>query len=220
MSAPYCFKVGSTPKQEVEETVEIPALRVAVIGSAGRKDDEAKFTKEVYIEAFGMLAAFISDMNKVNPVAKIELISGGAAYADHLAVQFFLTQFFPCSLTLYLPTQFANGEFEDDGTVDFRTNPGGTMNFYHRKFSKNLNLNSRNEIDMAIKQGAKVVAGGGLHGRNNKVAEEADVVIAFTFGNGAEIKDGGTLDTCKKFLKKNSNDLLYHVDLHNPTVIH
>lgn len=193
---------------------------VGVIGSAGRKDDAKNFTVQVYVSAYGTLQRWMRDMLNLNPTHEICLVSGGAAFADHLAVHAFLTQNTPCKLELYLPCKFENNMFEDNGTVRPVTNPGATANYYHGKFSEVLGINSLVELGLAIETGATVESGGGFFGRNDKIANRCDSIVAFTFGCKETIKDGGTADTCKKFLKKHINERLYHVDLNTPNDIH
>lgn len=191
--------------------------RIGIIGSAGRKDDAALFTKEVYKDAFGSLCCFIADMNRLNPANKFTLVSGGAAGVDHMAIHFFLMQYIPCSLKLFLPCKFEDTAYED---TLIKNNAGGVANYYHKKFSERLGIDSLNEIKLAIEAGADVETGGGMFGRNTKIAENVDVIFAATFGHLERIKEGGTLDTCNKFLKKNAAELVYHCDLHDPTKIH
>jgi hypothetical protein len=46
------------------------------------------------------------------------------------------------------------------------------------------------------------VNGGGFKARNSDVANEADALLAFTFGLGPVLKEGGTSDTWCKFLMR------------------
>jgi len=192
---------------------------VGVIGSAGRKEDAVNYTVATYVEAYGALQRWMQDMQQLNPTHEICLVSGGAAFSDHLAIHAFLTQQTPCSLELYFPCEFKDNAFYDNGTKGI-TNPGSIANYYHGKFSEHMKINSLMEIGLAIANGAKVEDGGGMFGRNTKVANRCDSIIAFTFGCKEKIKDGGTADTCKKFLKKHAKERLYHVDLNTPKDIH
>ena len=172
---------------------------LAIIGTAGRKEDEVKLTlpmwREVYKRMQGIVREGVPD----------GLASGGAAWADHLAVQLYLMDEVE-HLHLFLPAPFEGGRFRDTGGFGVQ-NPGGTSNYYHRKFSQKLKIDSLADIEAAIAKGATVaVDSGGFFGRNSLLAEATDSVIALTFGgrgyagpwvdaDTAGLKDGGTAHT-------------------------
>lgn len=159
-------------------------LKISIIGSAKGNIDFNKLLQisEEYIEN-----------NITNDWSKIELISGGAAYCDHIAVKLFIKH--PTSkLTLHFPCKWDinNKEFFDTKIIDWKTNPGGTANYYHKLFNKKCNLNSFDDIELAIKLGAKIIDSyNGFHKRNIIVGK-CDYMIAFSFGKGNEPTDGGT----------------------------
>jgi len=166
--------------------------RIAIIGTAGRKADGNKLNKELYGKMFHAAQKIIGGWN----LTDITLVSGGAAWADHIAVSLYLAKFMNCKLELHLPCPFdvQNTRFYDTGVVDFRTNPGGTANYYHRQFSQKMGgstLTSMARIlpDIRVFDNYK-----GLFDRNNGVAR-VDYMIAFTFGYGQIPKDGGTKNT-------------------------
>ena len=170
---------------------------LAIIGTAGRKEDEAKLTLPMWREVYRSIRSRI-DGNDT-------LASGGAAWADHLAVQLYLMDEVK-ALHLFLPAAFEGGRFLDTGGFGVQ-NPGGTSNYYHRKFSAKLNINSLGDIEAAIRKGATVaVDSGGFFGRNSLLANATNQVIALTFGardyagpwvnaDEAGLKDGGTAHT-------------------------
>ena len=161
-------------------------MKIAIIGSAGR-------TGTVSAEEYQKLLTFIK--TKVPNDAK--LVSGGATLIDHLAVDLFLIDHVQ-KLKIYAPCRWDDNSFIDTGERDWRTNPGGLANYYHRKFSKSTGKNSLNEINQAIEKGAVFNCKyNSFHARNTQIAK-ADKLIALTFGNGDEPDDGGTLDTWKK----------------------
>lgn len=145
------------------------------------------------------------------------VVSGGAAWADHLAVGLYNAGLVP-NLILFLPCSFFMGEcrFLDTGMGNARNNPGFVANYYHRNFSKAVGINSLEEIKNAINKGCAVKEGGGFLGRNKFVAQKADILLAFTFGNGNIVKDGGTAHTTKEFLK--SKKEAFHCDLNTMKV--
>jgi hypothetical protein len=77
-----------------------------------------------------------------------------------------------------------------------------------------LGESSLREIALAIQKGATVDVGAGFHDRNTAISN-VDVLIAYTFGSGPYLKDGGTADTMSKYLKSHSGsaNLSYHVNL-------
>lgn len=171
-------------------------LRVAIIGTAGRavdarsKDLNAALYEKMIIKAKELIADL--DRN----LAEIELISGGSAWSDHVAVSLFLTGEYG-ALTLYCPAPFTDKFESVPGTG---TSPGCTLNFYHRCFSEKVKIDSLREIKRAVRKGATLDSSStGFHERNSKVAK-SDVVIAFTWSEGAPL-GGGTGDTWKKVPK-------------------
>jgi hypothetical protein len=161
-------------------------MKIAIVGSAGR-------TGSVNAEEYQKLLDFL----KTKVPADARLVSGGAALADHLAVDLFLSGHVQ-KLKIYAPCPWDGESFIDTGDRDWRTNPGGLANYYHRKFSKSTGKDSLNEINQAIEKGAVFNCKySGFHTRNTQIAR-ADKLIALTFGSGDEPDDGGTLDTWKK----------------------
>jgi hypothetical protein len=163
---------------------------IAVIGTAGR-DRSPLLTKDLWRAMRRDLASRIS----VDDV----LVSGGAAWADHLAVDAFLGG--RCGgLELYLPAPLFHG----GGITRFmgeRGSSGAASNYYHGNFSRAVGIDSRAQIMQAMEQGAIVVqervARGyaAMFNRNAKVATRCTEMIAYTFGDGSEPEDGGTRHT-------------------------
>lgn len=184
---------------------------LGIIGTAGRKDDALKLTKQIW----GLGAMQVTNVISWNKEIDAA-ISGGAAWADHLAVYSYLEGIVQ-DLTLHLPCEWdmARNQFYDSGVFDSRQNPGGTANYYHRKFSLKYGKNSLLEISQAIQKGAKVVVTNGFLNRNTKVANESDVLLALTFGEKEKIKDGGTADTARKYLQREIKHSLYHYNLND-----
>ncbi len=188
-------------------------VTLAIIGTAGRKGDADRLNRGTYDlmvrGAKGMIAALTKAGHPVSG-----LVSGGAAYGDHVAVALFLEGVVP-ALTLHLPCAFVSASegFLDLGSnMGWYMNPGGTANAYHRKFAKRTGVASLAEIAAAIARGAKVEAGGGMFGRNDRVAR-AGAALAITFGAGRVLNDGGTAHTMKTYLQHANPDLSAHLDL-------
>mgnify|MGYP000879350174 FL=1 len=190
-------------------------MNIAIIGTAGRDDDGINLREQSFGEMFLVVNKITRTLSEGKP---FNLVSGGAAWADHLAVFSFILGY-PEKLFLELPCELtAEGKFIDTGERDFRTNPGGTSNHYHELFSKKVRFDSFSQLRSAAKKpNCIITAGGGFFERNSSIANKADHCIALTFGNGPELKDGGTMDTMKKFQKR-AIGKTFHIDLHNMSV--
>lgn len=177
-------------------------MRLAVIGSAGR-DEAEPVSLALYDKMYERLAWYVVRWGITSAV------SGGAAFADHLAVRAYLSGLVK-DLTLYLPAYFQNGAYVPNPRVQF--NPGKTSNNFHERFSRKTGVQGLAEIAMAIEKGANIHVFEGFHNRNCEVASHCDYLVAFTFGSRtvteikgddpaftnhrkAGVKDGGTAHT-------------------------
>lgn len=200
-------------------------MKIAIIGTAGRGLDGRVLTLNTWCDMYDKLQDIIDDIrdrNRLDPTASFGLVSGGSAWADHLAVRFFMDMPMEfTSLDLYLPCAFAvnRNMFYDTGERNFRSNPGGTVNYYHRRFSEHLGTSSLQELAAVLQKGPAQgcrahVNEQGLFARNTDVARNSDAIVAFTYGNGPVLKPGGTADTMQKFLQFHPDTrTAYHVDL-------
>lgn len=163
--------------------------RLAVIGTAGR-DKSKPMTARLWAAMAADLQGYILSGDL--------LVSGGAAWADHLAVHAFL-QGWVDGLRLYMPAPFTSGKF-----VGPSGSAASAANYYHDLFQAATGLNSLAEIGRAIDMGAAAsfepVSPGydAMFARNKKVAQACNACVAYTFGCGVVPADGGTLDTWKK----------------------
>jgi hypothetical protein len=192
-----------------------PEITFAVVGTAGRKDDAAKLSVK-HFEAMCVVATGLIDQFKENNYPITHLVSGGAAWADHVAVKLFLQKKAP-HLRLFLPCEWDNGSFKDTGSDDFKTNPGRTANRLHKSFQNRTRINSLTEIQIAKAEGAELIdIAKGFYARNALVAK-SDFLLAITYGNGHEVKDGGTAHTVGCYLnrvrKERIFDKSFHYDL-------
>ncbi len=172
-------------------------MNIAIIGTAGRKEDGPKLNKQVYDTMYGNLLSDIWGYS----IDTRHLVSGGAAWADHLAVRAFL-DLHTASLELHFPAPWAGAKFVESGHM---LCPGKTANYYHALMSRKLGISSLKEIQEAIDAGATYTVSNGFHLRN-KLVGKADMLVAFTFGSHggifgnvdsktAGLKDGGTAHT-------------------------
>jgi hypothetical protein len=163
---------------------------IALIGTAGRKEDGRKLTKESWDQ-------LLADAEqRVRP--EDTLVSGGAAWADHIAVRLFLDGKVK-GLKLFLPSEVA---WDHGWFAGPPKSAASAAQYYHEQFSKVIGTNSIRDLLDAINKGAEVEYEPSSQGykamfdRNKKVAAAADSSLAYTFGpSKSRPKDGGTLDT-------------------------
>ena len=189
----------------------------AIIGTAGRKDDARRLSKK-HFEAMCIVAEGLVENFGENNYPITHLVSGGAAWADHCAVKLFLDKKVP-HLRLFLPCAFEGGSYKNTGVFDWKTNPGGTANALHRKFQLATNINSLTQIQIAKAEGAELInVDKGFYARNALVAK-SDFLLAMTFGNEHEVKEGGTSDTVQRYLERVRRegffDKSFHYDLNS-----
>lgn len=175
-------------------------MKLAVIGTAGRKQDAERLNKDIYNKMYKNLSDHIESLDYEG---KITLISGGAAWADHLAVDYFINNLKKSRLELYLPSKFEDCKFVG-------SKHGEIANYYHKKFSDKTSKRTLLEIETAQVAGAKFYFYSNFFERNSHVAQNCDAMIAYTFSSSDESPaDGGTSDTWKKCKSENKT----HVNL-------
>ena len=158
---------------------------IAVIGTAGR-DKTRPMTDKHWDFMCETIAA------EVKP--EDTLVSGGAAWADHVAIWAYGTGLVK-NLILHLPAPFANGRFQGPSM-----GAGQTCNYYHRLFSEAMGFDSLDHISQAFMYEASVTITeeptgpgyGAFAARNRKVADTCTHMVAFTFADGDVPADGGT----------------------------
>src|SRR5579883_288211 len=114
---------------------------VSIIGTAGRSHKDP--TSAMYGK---MIASAINYLRTIP--GNIILVSGGAAWSDHVAVHLYLQRqqySLPIvELRLYLPCAFdlTTKRYVDTVASDWRVNPGIISNTYHQQFSHAINTDS------------------------------------------------------------------------------
>ncbi len=188
--------------------------KLGIIGSCGRRDDKDKISLSTYNTCCSLAQKLIEHLHFEKQTTIKELVSGGAAFSDHIAVNLFINKIIP-KLTLHLPVEwdFEKAQFLEN--ADNWSAPGNIANYYHKLFQKKTGIKSFHEIQTALEIGAEIYVTPGFKSRNTRVANDSDHLLAFTFGNGGKPKDGGTLDTCDKFALGKGLKNAYHVDLHS-----
>lgn len=203
----------------------MPYPALAIIGTAGRKEDRHRLSKSHYQRMVEAASKLITHL-KINP-KELKLYSGGAAWADHIVVTLALLEIVPHeNVTLYLPSELTVNGYT--GENEWAKKTASTANYYHRMFSDYTDQDTIQQIIEIGEHGATLVPGNGsFHSRNSLVAKAVSpdgALLAFTFGapginqqpwtirefdesikaDVAGLKDGGTADTwskakCSKF---------------------
>lgn len=205
-------------------------IRIAVIGTAGRREDGPKMTRELYMLMYNDFLNRVIEIvktpkkplprppgtfspkqtNRSNPHAAypdITLVSGGAAWADHLAVSLYLAvseshdssfelNSVAVSCFLYLPANFLVKSrcYESNMPLD----PGSVANYYHHLFGQKMCADKNSTlagIYSAARAGASLIVEPGFKNRNLLIAANCEHLIAYTWGEGHLPKDGGTRHT-------------------------
>lgn len=199
---------------------------LAVIGTAGRGEDFNKLTKERWQGMNDILDMLIE---KLKPTG---LVSGGAAWADHLVVSRAMRwhdhskTWWHAPVRLYLPCHFNHLDRAFEGKAI-----ANTANRFHERFSTKIygsptitrdqlgiilgqeesNRELRSKIFLDVQANPDTERG--FRASNALVARDSKALIAFTFGHKGVLKDGGTSHTTKLWLAQNPSGQSYHVDL-------
>lgn len=172
--------------------------RVAIIGFAGGHCT-APLSPALFERMVARAEAIIRDEFGLD-VGAVELVSGGAAWGDHVAVTLFLRHTMP-ALTIYAPCEWDGdtGRFVDNGRgPGWKENPAHYANKLHANFATITALRPADDMLDAVARGATIHAGRGFHARNTSIADAATHMIAFSRADGAAPERGGTRDTWNK----------------------
>lgn len=188
-------------------------VTVAIVGTSGREPEDAKrLTREVYRAMCKEAERVIRDEWKLAPSA-VRLVSGGSAWADHVAVDLFLSTrhpFHPAAatataaahyggLTLFLPAPIlpSTSVLSDGYLFSTTSTYGKRLNGLHRAFSakaKSVKRASERKHCRSITDmtDAKVFGAvldtsssnkGGFLARNTRIAQAAQYLLALTWGD-------------------------------------
>lgn len=187
-------------RHEIDGPPATPLPCIGIIGTAGRGNlvIEPDHYRRMYDCARRMVRQIAADAAQ----ARVTLVSGGAAYADHLAVLLFLNEpDLVASLHLHLPVPFR------DSRYDASRKEGGTANYYLERMKAAWAADGRPDFDPfahiahAIGHGAIVrtyanAKGNAFFARNRAIAAQAQWLIAFTPSTGDQpLADSGTRHT-------------------------
>lgn len=156
-------------------------IKVGIIGTAGRQGSDQQLSRTLFEKMVDQARYTILHTWQLKP-RNVKLVSGGAAWADHVAVRLFASGEFP-HLTLHFPTRWdAQAQ-----RFSYETKTGQSANHYHSLFSEALQGDSWQELQDAIQKGARVLDHyDGFFDRNDHVARESDFLLAFTLEHGLE----------------------------------
>lgn len=167
-------------------------VSVSIIGSArDTRLSRESYHKMLHCGEQYILSEISSDWKRIH------LVSGGAAWSDHLAVALFLKH--PeCTLSLHLPCEWdeKKTQHHDNTHPSWQRNPGHLANKYHIIFSRQIKQDTLKQIELARVRGATIQAHQGFHKRNLHVGK-SQYLLAFTFSSGDQPEQGGTLHTWK-----------------------
>lgn len=171
--------------------------KLSIIGSSGRGNHRNLYNCNLFDKMIDHTKNIITNEFKLN-LKEISFVSGGSAWADHIAVSLFLKGYID-TLYLYLPCTFnlLTKKFID-------SNAGVTLNQLHDTFSKTANINSLSELASVLQNPkCKTIICEGFHARNNMVAQ-CNYMIAFTWGKDGNLPEkSGTKSTWDKCKSKN-----------------
>jgi hypothetical protein len=169
---------------------------VSVIGCAGRNQDASRMTAQLYGRMVKKCEQTILEM-KLEP-RDVRLVSGGAAWSDHVAVTLFLSGKYG-GLTLHLPCEWHSSScsFVTNESSHWAQNPGKIANLLHVQFTEKLGRDTLAELETARRAGATFVVHKGFHKRNDQVARSR-YLIAFSWSPSDSPPSGGTRYTWDK----------------------
>lgn len=176
--------------------------RVSIIGSAGRLGDGEKMNRHLFNQMVRKTESLKTDVfGLARP--DVILVSGGSAWADHVAVRLWLESVAHiddpdcyAGLRLFLPCGF--DACADNTSPKFCGKDGEVLNTLHMNFTEKMKgeFDSRADIACAHALGAELnCCFPGFHNRNRQVAQ-SEYVIAFTWSDDvASPKPGGSKHT-------------------------
>lgn len=172
------------------------STKVSIIGTCGRSGPVERLSRALF-NKMKVKALDIIEHSLRLPAKSVTLVSGGAAWADHVAVSLFLDGAVG-ALALHLPAALertANGHaYVEKKGGHWSKNAGPSSNRYHKAFSRHMGYNTVDDLAVARAAGARVEVYSGFHERNAVVAR-SHYMIAFTWSDSDAPDDGGTKHT-------------------------
>lgn len=200
-----------------------PYVRVGVSGTVGYADDASRLDASIFSAMKASLFAILKSLK----LDTVELVCGGRAWAEHVAVSCFLDTIetknkitfqehkmkthleirFPCEYNVDKYKEVL--EFQDIGQVqNYQLNPGRTFRSYHLKFQRacsSLALNSFQDLARAKIEGNATFIVDSTDTCDTNIVSNLDYLIIFSFGNNIESADYHSKkmwNSCQKTTKK------------------
>ena len=167
-------------------------IRLAIIGTAGRKPNQRQILSWDHMQWMADTVKCYIEFVLEKPTNEIILVSGGSAWADHVAVRLYLEGNFG-GLELYLPANFSKIHKKYEPTRE-----GKILNWLHYTCEIRSGINGLEELCQVMSDPkVEIIIRKGFSQRNTLVSQNNDHLIAFTFAKSEPI-EGGTYDTWKK----------------------
>ena len=173
-------------------------IKLAIIGTSGRNPQDANRLELKHLQWMKDNVKVYIENVICKPMNNIILVSGGSAWADHVAVQLFREGGF-AGLELYLPSEFNTKAHKYKNTHE-----GRMLNTLHEQCQNKTGLPIFEDLTSvnSKKNNVKIMIQRGFKPRNTLVARNCDHLVAFTFGNTIP-SSGGTSDTWGKVQHEN-----------------
>lgn len=171
---------------------DVKEVKLAIIGTAGRK---YKLRKKNFQTMYSIACEKVKDLKQKN--LTIHAISGGSAWTGHISVKLYIEKKID-RLTLHLPCKWDGKQCKFKETLDPKCT-GKSANKYFKQFSDQMGRNMLEDIDIVIEnKQSNIHIWDGFFKRNDKIAEECDMMICFGIKGTVRPTSGGSLYTWNK----------------------
>ncbi len=208
------FYVRESHNKHIAAFLEMVAIRIAIIGSAGRNTDAAKMSLDLFESVVRHAKCEIDRIaaERSISIADVCLVSGGSAWIDHVAVRLYIESclrsetvlgglylYLPCNMTDHIDPTTLQQRVQFDAS-----HTGKRLQQLHQSFTNKVKERFDPLQDLLNIQsfGAFIdTSQKGFHARNNLVAD-VDIILAYTWGDSLDMPTngtkGGTADTWNK----------------------
>ena len=187
-------------------------ISLSIIGTYGEGGD-SKILSTKHFDAMYLIAEELVTQINDSGYSLTHLVGGGSVWTSHLSIKLFLNKKVS-NLRLFLSAEFQDGTYKDNGIInDLLKNPGGVANYYHHQFQRTTGINSLSEIELAKRYGAELILVDNYYARNALIAK-SDFILACTFGNKNEVKEGNTADIIRAYLNRVSKEGIFDKSFH------